>query len=91
MVVVLDGNRFVPSLVDGAATHGPMMVMPPPYLGGREPLHESRQLAVVGGPHDKMKVIRHQDITEQAQWDASLCLRQYPKEGTIVALACEYW
>src|SRR6185295_6897243 len=62
--VGIDDVRFETALIDGSATRAPTRPMPMFAVSCGEPLHELRDLALVGWLHHKMKVCGHQAVRE---------------------------
>jgi len=59
VVVGLDGEGFVGSLVEMPVADGPSMQMPTSNVRCGEPLHEQPQLAIVLRPEHKVPVVGH--------------------------------
>ena len=56
------GLPTLPTLVNMAETRAAAILLPPPYMGDGQPLHEGRQLPISFRPHQKMPVIRHHRV-----------------------------
>ncbi len=62
MLVALHGKRFVPTLVNMAQSRIASMLLPPPDMGDRQPLHKRCELTVVLRPHEQVPVVRHHGV-----------------------------
>jgi len=65
MTTVLNGERFVSSLVQRACTFSLSILMPPFAVDHLEPAHEFDHLAISGRPYDEMKVVGHNAVREK--------------------------
>src|SRR5688572_6217312 len=66
MIVLLNGKRFEATLIKMPAANVMVMGMPALRMRQGQPMHEVRQLAVAPRPKDKMPVVGHQAVADQA-------------------------
>src|SRR5262245_5666379 len=83
MTVVLDGKRFISSLVQRAGTFGLPVPMPPFAVDHLKPAHEFDHLAISGRPDDEMKVVGHHAVREKSYRRSILCLLKGAHERSI--------
>ena len=64
MAVVLNGERFISTLVKVPAAAGMVVFVVPAHMGHAEPAHEAFQFLVTLWPQQKVPVIGHQAIRQ---------------------------
>jgi len=83
MIVILHGERLVPSLVERASAFSLAEVMPAFAVHHLKPSHEFHHLAVSGGPHDEVKVVGHHAVRQESYRRSLLPFLQRTHEGSI--------
>jgi len=68
MLVTSDGERLVSALIDVPQSDVMPMLLPTADVRDRQPLHESRQVAVVLRPQQQVPMVRHQRVGAEADW-----------------------
>src|SRR4051812_4638264 len=90
VAVGLDREALEAALVEVTASAGLAVSVPSLRKGHCEPLHETRELAVVGRPEHEVEVVRHQAIVAEA--DAGFAgdsLGEGALEGGVVGVVVE--
>src|SRR6516225_6273918 len=85
VIVFLNGKRLEAALVEVSGASRVIVCMPALGVGVREPAQKSRQLLVVLGPKDKMPVVWHDAIGQEADGMTFEGLKQHAFKSLEVA------
>ena len=89
VIVLLDGKRFVGSLVQVPKANAPAKESPATNVRGGEPLHEIAQLAVLARPENQMPMIGHQAPSKNSHRDFFLRLVHDSQKCEVVEIGFE--
>lgn len=84
VLILLNGKRLEPSLVEVAGSLGAVMGVPPHGVRVSQPAEEVRELRVGLGPYDEVPVIWHDRVREDGQPLAGDRFFQNLFEGLVV-------
>jgi hypothetical protein len=84
MLVALHRERFVTTLVNMTQTDIASVLLPAPRVGGREALHEGRQIGIALGPQKWVLVVRHQRVSANSHWRCVMTFPENSFEGLTV-------
>ena len=84
MLIILNGKGLKSSL---PYVTTPLVVqMIPTHVSGHQPLHPPTQITISMGPEHEMKMVGHQAVADQSDWNLFVSLLHQRHEGSVVVI-----